>query len=46
MAAAIRDLIADYRDREIQSGSRPAGTAPVAVIARLFPLLDDLSSNR
>ncbi|KJE23341.1 hypothetical protein FF36_02299 [Frankia torreyi] len=37
MPAAISDLIAAYRDREIQPGSRPAGTAPVAVIARLSP---------
>jgi hypothetical protein len=37
---AIRDLLAEYRRRDDRSASRPPGAAPVAVVARLFPLLD------
>jgi hypothetical protein len=40
MGAAIRELIARYRPREDQPVRRPPGAAPVAVVARLFPLLD------
>jgi hypothetical protein len=40
LAGAIRGLLAGYRDREAGAAARPAGAAPVAVIARLFPLLD------
>lgn len=39
MGDAIRALVEAYRHREDDPGSRPTGTAPVAVIARLFPLL-------
>lgn len=44
MGAAIRKLIAEYRHREYRPAARPSGAAPVAVVARLFPLLnsDDL----
>lgn len=40
LGAAIRDLIAGYRPRERWPARRPPGAAPVAVVARLFPLLD------
>jgi hypothetical protein len=40
MGNAIRELIAAYRQRENRPAARPAGAAPVAVIARLFPLLE------
>lgn len=37
LATAIRGLLADYRDRA--PAARPEGTAPVAALARLFPLI-------
>ena len=40
LAEVIRALIAQYRHREDQPAARPAGAAPVAVVARLFPLLE------
>jgi hypothetical protein len=40
MGAAIRGLIEAYRERERRPATRPPGAAPVAVVARLFPLLD------
>lgn len=40
MGAAIRELIAEYRHREYRPAARPPGAAPVAVVARLFPLLE------
>jgi hypothetical protein len=40
MGAAIRELIAQYRHRESRPEARPPGAAPVAVVARLFPLLE------
>jgi hypothetical protein len=40
LAEVIRALIAQYRHREDQPVARPAGAAPVAVVARLFPLLE------
>jgi hypothetical protein len=40
LGGAFRDLIAGYRQRESQPAARPPGAAPVAVVARLFPLLD------
>jgi predicted ArsR family transcriptional regulator len=39
MAEVIRALIAQYRHREDRPAARPAEAAPVAVVARLFPLL-------
>jgi DNA-binding transcriptional ArsR family regulator len=39
MADVIRALIAQYRHREDRPAARPAEAAPVAVVARLFPLL-------
>nr|WP_205862918.1 hypothetical protein [Planosporangium thailandense] len=40
MGDAIRRLIAGYRQREDRPATRPPGAAPVAVVARLFPLLE------
>ncbi|GII22936.1 winged helix-turn-helix domain-containing protein [Planosporangium mesophilum] len=40
MGSAIRDLISRYRRREDRPATRPPGAAPVAVVARLFPLLE------
>jgi hypothetical protein len=40
MGTAIRELIARYRQREDRPANRPPGAAPVAVVARLFPLLE------
>jgi hypothetical protein len=39
MAEVIRALIAQYRYREDRPAARPPEAAPVAVVARLFPLL-------
>nr|WSW71079.1 helix-turn-helix domain-containing protein [Streptomyces sp. NBC_00995] len=39
LAASVRGLLAGYRDRDEDPAARPAGTVPVAVITRLFPLL-------
>ncbi|MFJ8476198.1 hypothetical protein [Kitasatospora sp. NPDC094011] len=38
---AVRQLLARYRDRDDDPAARPAGTRPVAAVARLFPLLDE-----
>jgi hypothetical protein len=40
MAAVIRALIAQYRHREDRPSARPPEAAPVAVVARLVPLLE------
>lgn len=40
MAAVIRALLAQYRRREVRPAARPPEAAPVAVVARLFPLLE------
>jgi hypothetical protein len=40
MAEVIRALIAQYRQREDRAAARPPDAAPVAVVARLFPLLE------
>ncbi|GAA1795154.1 helix-turn-helix domain-containing protein [Planosporangium flavigriseum] len=40
MGSAIRELIARYRQREERPATRPPGAAPVAVVARLFPLIE------
>ena len=40
MAEVIRALIAQYRHREARPEARPPEAAPVAVVARLFPLLE------
>ena len=40
MAEMIRALIAQYRHREDRAAARPPDAAPVAVVARLFPLLE------
>lgn len=39
VGAVIRSMIARYRPREESPAHRPPGAAPVAVVARLFPLL-------
>ncbi|GAB3677128.1 hypothetical protein GCM10027589_47300 [Actinocorallia lasiicapitis] len=40
MAEVVRALIGQFRHREARPTARPAGAAPVAVVARLFPLLE------
>ena len=40
MAEVIRALLGQYRHREARPTTRPPGAAPVAVVARLFPLLE------
>jgi len=40
MAEVVRALIGQYRHREDRPAARPAGAVPVAVVARLFPLLE------
>jgi predicted ArsR family transcriptional regulator len=40
MGDAIRSVIALFRHRETEPAARPADAAPVAVVARLFPMLD------
>jgi hypothetical protein len=40
VGSAIRELIARYRQREERPAARPPGAAPVAIVARLFPLLE------
>jgi predicted ArsR family transcriptional regulator len=40
MAGVVRALIAQYRHRENRPAARPADAVPVAVVARLFPLLE------
>jgi hypothetical protein len=40
VGAVLRAEIARYRSRERSPAHRPPGAAPVAVVARLFPLLD------
>ncbi|MEY9838540.1 helix-turn-helix domain-containing protein [Streptacidiphilus sp. EB103A] len=39
VAEAVRQVLAGYRQREQRPESRPDGALPVALIARLFPLL-------
>ena len=40
LAGVIRVLIAQYRHREDRPSARPPDAAPVAVVARVFPLLE------
>ncbi|HTI22268.1 MAG TPA: hypothetical protein VL652_14830, partial [Kutzneria sp.] len=40
MGDAIRSMITLFRHRETRPAARPADAAPVAVVARLFPMLD------
>jgi hypothetical protein len=40
MANVIRALIAQYGHREAKPSARPAEAAPVAIVSRLFPLLE------
>jgi hypothetical protein len=46
MAEVIRALIAQYRHREVRPAARPPEAAPVAVVARLFPLLEPGADGR
>jgi hypothetical protein len=46
MAEVIRALLAQYRHREVRPAARPPEAAPVAVVARLFPLLEPGSGPR
>lgn len=39
VADAIRQALAPYQDREQRPLARPDGALPVALVARLFPLL-------
>jgi hypothetical protein len=39
LADVVRALIAQYRHRDAAPSARPAQAAPVAIVARLFPLL-------
>jgi hypothetical protein len=40
MAEVLRALLAQYRHREVRPAARPPEAGPVAVVARLFPLLE------
>ena len=40
MAEVIRALLAQFRHREVRPAARPPEAVPVAVVARLFPLLE------
>jgi hypothetical protein len=46
MAGVIRALLAQYRHREVRPAARPPEAAPVAVVARLFPLLEPGAAPR
>jgi hypothetical protein len=46
MAEVIRALLAQYRHREVRPAARPPEAAPVAVVARLFPLLEPGGASR
>ncbi|MGW1189161.1 ArsR/SmtB family transcription factor [Streptomyces sp. NPDC002559] len=41
LAASIRLLLADYRERDRHRAARPAGAVAVAAVTRLFPLLNE-----
>ncbi|MDG4536315.1 ArsR family transcriptional regulator [Streptomyces sp. AV19] len=45
VAETIRRTLAPYQDREQRPLARPEGARPVALIARLFPLLPDTKSS-
>ena len=46
LAEVIRVLIAQYRRREARPAARPPEAAPVAIVARLFPLLEPCPGRR
>ncbi|WP_344242532.1 ArsR family transcriptional regulator [Actinocorallia libanotica] len=46
MAEVVKALIAQFRHRETDRSSRPADAAAVAVLARLFPLLEFEAEDR
>lgn len=41
LAASIRLLLADYRERDQRPAARPADAVAVAAVTRLFPLLTE-----
>lgn len=43
LGAAVRRLLAGFRERDDHPAARPAGAVPVAVVARFFPLPPDTS---
>ncbi|MFD5468572.1 winged helix-turn-helix domain-containing protein [Kitasatospora sp. NPDC127059] len=45
VGAEVRRLLAHYRDRDTDPAARPVGARPVAAVARLFPLLDQLDQQ-
>ncbi|WP_372456075.1 ArsR family transcriptional regulator [Streptomyces buecherae] len=45
VAEAVRRTLAPYQDREQRPAERPAGAEPVALIARLFPLLPEAAGE-
>ncbi|KAA6220744.1 transcriptional regulator [Streptomyces albofaciens JCM 4342] len=45
VAEAIRRVLAPYQDREQRPLARPDGAHPVALIARLFPLLSETTGD-
>ncbi|NYI03579.1 winged helix-turn-helix domain-containing protein [Allostreptomyces psammosilenae] len=46
VADAVRALVARYQRREWHPASRPPGAAPVALVTRLFPLLEGRAGER
>ena len=46
LAGVIRALLAQFRHREVRPTTRPPRAAPVAVVARLFPLLEPGAAPR
>ena len=45
VATAIQRMLARYQDREQRPLARPEGALPVALIARLFPLLPEAANE-
>lgn len=45
LGAAVRRLLADFRERDEHPAARPADAVPVAVVTRLFPLPPDRPSS-
>ncbi|MEY9933675.1 DNA-binding transcriptional regulator GbsR (MarR family) [Catenulispora sp. GP43] len=45
IAGAIQKMLARYQDREQRPLARPEGALPVALIARLFPLLPEAPND-
>ncbi|AOS63463.1 DNA binding protein with helix-turn-helix domain [Actinoalloteichus hymeniacidonis] len=45
LGAQVRELLARFRGRDTNVRARPAGTAPVAAVLRLFPLITDVEPS-